>query len=152
MTRFLEFVAALDPKFDCPSSKTLRTKIMPEVFAKVNDHVQTIVRESPFEWCSMTTDIWTSASQDSYISLTMHYLDQNFQQKMVVLACMPFEEDHDAANVIGKIEQKLSEFTTLAEKLHVFVRDNAANMIAAFNLSDYNDVGCFIHILQVIIN
>ena len=33
--RFLVFLESLNHKFDCPSEKVLRTKLFPQVFAKV---------------------------------------------------------------------------------------------------------------------
>ena len=48
-------------------------------------------------YASLTTDIWTSRSQHSFIiSLTMHYLDESFEQKFAVIGCMPFDDTHSA--------------------------------------------------------
>lgn len=35
------------------------------------------------------------------------------------------------------------------QKVHVVVRDNAANMVSALGESIFDHVGCFLHILQV---
>ena len=147
--RFLEFVSRLNPKFNCPSEKTIRTRLIPDIFSKINSRVKCLLETHVTDYASLTTDLWTSCSHDSYISLTLHFLDESFNQKMAVLSCMSFEADHDAENVLAKIEEKLNEFSSRQEKIHLFVRDNAANMVAAFNLSSYNHVGCFLHILQV---
>ena len=73
----------------------------------------------------------------------------DFQQKMVVLGCFPFAEGHNADNVFAKLNQKISDYPHLTDKIHAVVRDNAANMVAALNLSPWDHIGCFLHILQV---
>ena len=32
---------------------------------------------------SVTTDIWTSCAQDSYMSLTAHFIDKEFERKNI---------------------------------------------------------------------
>ena len=120
--RFLAFIEKLNPKFGVPSSKTLRVKIIPDVFSKLKGHVQAVIEDSVCEWVSLTTDIWTSHSKDSYISLTLHYIDKTFHQRMVVLGCFGFATEHDAENIYRKIEEQLEEYPSLTTKVHTFVR------------------------------
>ena len=107
----------MNPKFDCPSSKTLRTKIFPVIFEKVKCHVTNIVTTEIGEYVSLTTDIWTSDCQDSFISLILHYLTDRFEQ-MIVLGCFPFNDDHDANNVLTRLEQIISEYDNLSAKIY----------------------------------
>ena len=39
-----------------------------------------------------TTDLWSSLNNDSFISLTLHKLDQNIERKNYTLATAPFTE------------------------------------------------------------
>lgn len=121
---------------------------MPDMFDKVLDHVRSVLQTEVGDHASVTTDIWTSDAHDSYLSLTLHYLNSEFQPKMVVLDCIPFNEEHTAENILRLIEEKLDPYQ-LSDKIHCFVRDNAANMVGAFNISSWSHVGCFLHILQV---
>ena len=97
---------------------------------------------------SLTTDIWTSEAKDSFISLTLHFLNMDFEQKMVVLSCFPFNVSHAAESILETVTEKLNVYE-VADKIHCFVRDNAPNMVGAFDISTWNHVGCFLHILQV---
>lgn len=124
---------------------------MPDMFEKVQGHVQTVLQTEVGDYVSLTTDIWTSEANDSFLSLTLHYLNSDFQPKMVVLDCLPFNEEHTAENILSLIDAKLHPYQ-LSEKIHCFVRDNAANMVGAFNLSSWTHTGCFLHILQVSCN
>ena len=126
----------------------MRTKLIPAMFEKVQGHVKTVLQTEVGDYVSLTTDIWTSEANDSFLSLTLHYLNSDFQPKMVVLDCLPFNEEHTAENILSLIEEKLDPYQ-LSDKIHCFVRDNAANMVGAFNLSSWTHTGCFLHILQV---
>ena len=99
---------------------------------------------------SLTTDIWTSEAKDSFISLTLHFLNMDFEQKMVVLGSFPFNESHAAESILETVTEKLNVYE-VADKIHRFVRYNAPNMVGAFDISTWNHVGCFLHILQVCI-
>ena len=101
--RFLVFLESLNPKFDCPSEKVLRTKLFPQVFAKVQDRVKSILSSSEGQSVALTTDLWTSKKHHCFISLTMHYLDDKFRQEMMVLVCLPLTDDHDAASIQSRI-------------------------------------------------
>jgi hypothetical protein len=88
-SRFIHLLEKLNPRCDCPSGEVLRQKIFPEVFEKVKGHVVNILETEVGENASMTTDLWTSPTNNSFISLTLHYLDADFQQKMFYLVASP---------------------------------------------------------------
>ena len=46
----------------------------------------------------------------------------------------------------------LSKWNIDIEQVHLMVRDNASNMVKAMSDGDFEDLGCFAHTLQLIIN
>jgi hypothetical protein len=76
----------------------------------VKGHAVNILETEVGENASMTTDLWTSPTNNSFISLTLHYLDADFQQKMVVLGCFPFDETHEASAIQEKINGTVEEY------------------------------------------
>ena len=66
------------------------------------------------------------------------------------LGCSPFEERHTGINIYKKLESVLLEWNLLS-KTGLCLRDNAANMEAAFNHegSLLSAEGCLNHTLQV---
>lgn len=42
----------------------------------------------------MTTDCWTSRNTESYITITVHFIDTNFDLKSILLSCHSFNESH----------------------------------------------------------
>ena len=97
---------------------------------------------------ALTTDLWTSKTHHCFISLTMHYLDDKFRPKMMVLGCLPFADDHDAASIWSRINTIVNDYN-IGYKIHLIVRDNAHNIFSALEHSDWDHVGCYLHILQL---
>ena len=81
--RFKMMINQLNPNFDIPSEKQLRQRIIPGMYKRVSQHVQVLL-VGRFKFCSMATDIWPSQSLHSFISATIHFIEDNWQPKMVV--------------------------------------------------------------------
>lgn len=47
----------------------------------------------------MTTDGWTSRAVESYVSLTFHYLTENFENNHKSLGCTPLLKSHTSENI-----------------------------------------------------
>ena len=56
------------------------------------------------EFMTCTTDIWTSRASDAYISLTCHFIDQDFTMSYYNLECKHFPGAHDYANIMEMIK------------------------------------------------
>ncbi|XP_065665502.1 zinc finger BED domain-containing protein 4-like [Hydra vulgaris] len=79
------------------------------------------------------TDMWTSRSNDSYISATLHFINKNFELKKFVLACQPFSGQHTAAalaKALYKVMQTDLSFLR-ASTQRIAVHNSAANIKAA---------------------
>ena len=46
----------------------------------------------------------------------------------------------------------LKEWGIKKEQVHLFVRDNAANMVKAMRDGSFDDFGCFTHTLQLVVH
>ena len=119
------------------------------MYRRVYQHVQILLRDS-FKSCSITTDIWSSQSVHSFISTTVHFIDDNWQPKMVVLKCFSFDESHTAQNIAYVLSQIMAEWN-LKHKLHAVLRDNALNMVNAMILNKWPSAGSFLHTLQLVV-
>ena len=93
---FQNFVNHLSKRFKVPSEKLLRNKLVPEL----NDKVQYVVKKS-LEYNSaenrtyrVTTDIWSSPSRDSFMSINSHWINNEFQRKLVILRCIRYNTAH----------------------------------------------------------
>ncbi|CAH1113857.1 unnamed protein product [Psylliodes chrysocephalus] len=48
---------------------------------------------------AITTDCWTSISTESYISVTCHFIDQNYDLKTAILAVKQMTSNHTSQNM-----------------------------------------------------
>lgn len=83
----------VEPRYKLPSDKYFSEKLIPEMYGKVCEKVKVLVSEVGH--VSITTDMWSSVAQDSYISLTCHYISADFERQQVCLhAAPPFNDRH----------------------------------------------------------
>lgn len=146
---FNRLIKKLKPNYVMPSRKYFTNKIVPSIHSSVVKKVKYLVDNAAY--ISFTTDIWTSNSNDAFMSLTGHCLDNSFNQRIVVLRVTPFPETHTAANITELIEEVIEEFKIPASKIHLITRDNGANVVKAIKDTPYDSLSCFLHTLQLVI-
>ena len=97
---------------------------------------------------AFTTDMWTDDYRKvSYISLTVHYIDENWQINEQVLAASKFPDvSHTAEHIKKVILGILSSYNLIPDvtmRKFTFVTDSGANFVAAFRA--LNHIPCFAH-------
>lgn len=99
-----------------------------------------------------TTDGWSAPNMEQFISLTVHYIDEDFNLKMFALACRGFSERHTGAMIARELDLILKEYPLLeSEKIvKVAVTDAAANQGAAIRNSKHFSAHhiCMDHVLN----
>ncbi|XP_040573979.1 zinc finger BED domain-containing protein 4-like [Lepeophtheirus salmonis] len=112
-----------------PSNKYIRDNIVTDIHQKVNNILQQEINSTKF--ISFTSDGWTATTTNtSFLSLTGHWIDDNFDQNTFVLRVVSFPSAHTAANISKCLEDTMTEFKISFEKIHLLVRDNAVHMVA----------------------
>lgn len=147
--RFRDWSNFQNKKFVMPSEKKIRTKLLPELNAKVQHHIRESIMQNDNECFSLTTDIWTSPSADSFMSLTVHWINENFEQKIAVLRCVPYNKSHTAQNLSSTIKGIANDWGL--KNIHCVLRDNAINVVQGVILAGFKGQGCFCHILNLIV-
>ena len=85
--------------------------------------------------------------------MTAHFIDpDDFEQKLFTLATKFFPDSHSGINICDILSELLEEWNILKSKVHLLLRDNAANMALGARLLDIPNLACFIHTLQLVIN
>ena len=79
---------------------------------------------------AVTSDIWTSCTQDAYISITAHFITTSWEMVHCVLATSPFPDHHTALNIVEKLKQIVSSYGVQVDKgrLIALVHDQGSNM------------------------
>lgn len=93
---------------------------------------------------AITMDCWTALTTECYITVTCHYINEDWQS----LSCR-----HTAENLTAKLVDAV-ETSGLDGKVSACVHDNACKIVAANypGRVNWNSVPCFAHTLQLAIN
>jgi len=136
-------------RYQLKSEKFFRTSLIPATYDKIASKVRQLMAD--VEWISFTTDGWTNPIKScSLFSFTAHFLQQSTRRK-VVLDAMVLEEDHTGAYLASKLTDAARTWS-IGTKVHMGIRDNAANMVSAFRIAQIDDFGCMAHTLQLVLN
>ena len=81
----------IEPRYCIPS--IYRTYFSEKMIPQLSDRLQHKLLDEQ-EYVSCTTDIWSTPSQDSLLSLTTHFLTPTFERKQVILQAVKFNESH----------------------------------------------------------
>jgi len=145
---FTRLMKLVEPRYKLPSDKYFSEKLIPEMYGKVCEKVKVLVSEA--DHVSITTDVWSSVAQDSYISLTCHYISADFERQQVCLHAAPFNDRHTGEHIATMLTNCLQSWN-LAEKLHVVVRDNGSNFVAGLRDGGIPNIPCLAHTLQLVV-
>ena len=137
-------------RYKIPSEKTFRSSFIPDMAGKVRAKMKVLIKSAKDGGAafSFTTDIWSSRGTDAYIGLTVHFL-VNFERKNIMLNVSVFNASHTAENIAVKIQELLQFWGFDEQQIFMILRDNAANMKAAFRTAGYDSFGCLAHTFQV---
>lgn len=143
---FKEILNFFEPGYTVPSHAT--------VWANINRQRDALRDSMKVEMkgrsVSLTTDLWTSSTMEPYITITAHYITDEWQLKARVLTTSLMTERHTAVNIADRLSA-----TIKAWDLQAFctVHDNASNMNLALELCELSpkDLGCTGHTIQLAI-
>jgi len=146
----LNFCDPLGPRrYRLKSEKFFRTTLMPATYDRIEQKVKQQL--STATWISFTTDVWTNPPKTcSLLSFTGHFIDGHVRRKLV-LSAMPLQEDHTGVYLASKLSEAIMQWE-IQSKVHVGVRDSAANMISAMRHANICHVSCTAHTLQLVLH
>ena len=102
---------------------------------------------------SVTCDFWTNRQQKSFLVITGHFVDKNFNDHSKVLKFITFEGRHFSKLIAQVIENELVSLG-LYDKLVTITCDGASNMrdmFNYFNRPNITYIHCIAHKLHLII-
>ena len=100
---------------------------------------------------TLTTDTWTSAAKQSYIALTAHFINDDWELESICLDCCNFTGTHTAVDYKRKVEEMLDNCDCKWANVLAVVTDNEPTMNKFGDLIEETEwLGCFDHIIQLI--
>ena len=120
-----------------------------EYYQETKDEVKKYLEQG--ERHAITTDLWTSCSNENYLTITAHMISDNFDLLSFVLQTRNVtSERHTAENLSVEFEKVLIEWGL---KNPIAVADNAHNIKNTFaKFLKWENIGCMSHILNLAVN
>lgn len=145
---FKEFVYALNPGYQLPSRFVVSKTLLPAMYEECVNKVQELVNCGK-AFC-ITTDAWTSINTVSFIGVTAHFLDKNFNLHSVLLDCSSFDLRHTTENLAADL-QRVCKKWKIENKVLFAVSDNAANIQKAIQSIGWKHMGCVAHTINLLV-
>ncbi|KAG8175483.1 hypothetical protein JTE90_004175 [Oedothorax gibbosus] len=123
---FLEYSKKLNPLYTPPppNRKKITNEMIPSLYETCRN--QLVSKLAAVEYVALTTDVWTSDTNSSFVSITGHYVYNNTLSSSV-LETKQLVENHTGANIASAIAEVLENYS-ISSKVVTVVADNAANM------------------------
>ncbi|KAL4131395.1 hypothetical protein QTP88_008711 [Uroleucon formosanum] len=149
---FKQFMAVVEPNYKICKEGAIKSR-MKVLRSSVTEIIKKKLRDSKSIAC--TSDCWSSLSQNSYITVTTHIIDDQWCLKSYTLTTHAMEESHTAVNLAHQLEDTFDKWE-IGGKIMTVVTDNARNAINAVqlltNISETYDVTCAAHSIQLAVN
>lgn len=142
-------VRTLDAKYELPGRKVFSQKLLPELYTEVRDKVMNEIGN--IEAFSATTDLWSSRTTEPYISLTIHFIDDDWKLRNRCLQTAFFPDDHTGALIADGLKETLTAWGLDEARLMCMTTDSGANMVCALGINKWPRLACFGHRLHIAI-
>ena len=103
-------------------------------------------------YIALTTDIWTSHATESYLTVTIHFIDNMWKICSRVLSTEEMPEHHTGQNIAERVIKIPDEWNIKAMQISAIVHDNAANAVCGVEKTDWSHFDCVGHTLQLCVN
>ena len=145
-TGFCHLLKTLEPGYKLPSRSHFTENVIPALYNGTKAQVMASMIQA--KRVAITCDAWTSVATESYLTVTAHYISEDWQFLSHVLQTRAVYESHTGAHVAELLSRVVEEWQ-LSDKDVVLVTDNASNMIVAAEFGKFPHVKCFAHTLNL---
>ena len=145
---FNKLLTCLEPGYTVPS----RMFVMNSLKQRYSVMKQKLQESLSIRKLADTTDIWTSRATEAYMTITAHYISNEWKIESNVLCTSEMTERHTGTNIASRIQEVLEVWNIQASHVSAVVTDNASNMTAAFYSLECGHLPCFAHTLQLAVN
>ncbi|XP_045074059.1 E3 SUMO-protein ligase ZBED1-like [Coregonus clupeaformis] len=144
---FREMIQTLEPRYTIPSRPHFSKKVIPALYESTKNDVKLSLSKA--ERVAITTDGWTSCSNQGYVTITSHHIDPEWKMKTFVLLTRVLNEAHTGKNIGTLLREACMEWK-IYDKNPAIVTDNARNMIVAGAEAQFSPhITCFAHTLNL---
>ena len=142
---FRNILAKAEPRYTVSSRTYYKDTFIPKLYASTKAEIIEELKEA-VGGVSITTDCWTSHATESYMTVTAHFVNKQYELKSYVLQTREVEERHTAEHLAMELQKCAAEWGL---KEPTVVSDNAANIIKAVRLLNWKSVPCLAHTINL---
>lgn len=163
---YQHMMSVIERKYNIPSRKTIARRVTKD-YENAEKSLKEYIKKQIVEqksFCSITTDMWTSATTDPYMAVTMHSIDENWELEAKLLQCAYLPGSHTGDILAESLmecvcEWGLSKTTNISDVfgasipyVSAIVTDNGSNIVKACSNLKANRIPCFGHCLNLAVN
>ena len=145
---FRQLINYLEPEYRIPSHTHI-TSVCHRMYQVEREKLEA---ELVGRHVGLTSDIWTGAATQGYITVTAHFISDSWELCSRVLLTREMRERHTGVNISKTLLEAAKEWGITDERVSGLVRDNAANAILGADLTGWPHFGCAAHTLQLSVN
>ncbi len=103
------------------------------------------------EYCAVTLDGWTSISNNSYVGITVHFIDDDFQFKSGLLSLKYVPHSHSGINLASEKKSVINQWD-LEKKVVNATVDGASNVKLAIDFINFMEkLVCVAHKINLVV-
>ena len=104
---FRAMLQTFNPRYQLPTHKHFTKVAIPALVNEVKEGIEEKIKTKQLNYFSATTNLWTSAAGDLYMTFTVHFIDDNWDLKSYCLQTHYLPVDHTGANIAEALEETL---------------------------------------------
>ena len=124
--RFIKMLKTFEPKYDPPSRVTISSRVQ-EQLEVLQPQVKEFINNMPSK-ISMTTDAWSSCILKGYMGITLHWIDDYWELKSLLL-CFKFFPAPHTGDAVCDLMYDVFEDWNISKKILAITSDNGSNII-----------------------
>lgn len=146
---FREMIKTLEPRYVLPSRNYFSRTAIPDLYQKHRAKIEAdLANVSHF---SATTDLWSSRTMEPNLSLTVHFISDDWMLQSHCLQTGFFPDDHTGEILAAGLQEALDSWGLLEHRLVAITTDSGANIVKAVELNSWTRLQCFGHRLHIAI-
>ncbi|XP_055051262.1 E3 SUMO-protein ligase ZBED1-like [Misgurnus anguillicaudatus] len=143
---YKKLIHVLDPRYVLPGRKYFSKTAIPKLYVMCKESVQQEILSA--KYFATTSDLWSSRTSEPYISLTIHFIDNEWGLKTRCLETAYFPEDHTGEVIAEGLKEALLSWGLIEDKMVCITTDSGANVVKATSLNNWTRLQCFGHRLH----
>ncbi|CAG8785463.1 19314_t:CDS:2, partial [Cetraspora pellucida] len=105
---FVKLIHTLNPYYELPSNKQIKAHIH-QSYNNSIEYLKTLL-VTELKTCSLTCNLWTAHSKNSYLGITCHFINSNYELKEIILAVKYVPYSHDAITIKTELENVINDW------------------------------------------